>query len=72
MIKQFFKISIKLETLLLTIPDDYLNYDRNSDMGIKFLNKLDKKILITNFYINSILKMLIYDFRNILLKLIKE
>jgi len=71
-IKHFFKISIKFEQVLITIPDDYLNNTEINNEEDKIFKKLDQKILITNFYVNAIIKMIIYDFRNIFIKLLKE
>lgn len=69
MIKQFLKTSIKLESTLNTINEDYLLFEKpKSQVETKLLNALDKKILITNFYVNTIIKMLIYDLRDILIK----
>ncbi len=71
-IKQFLKSSVKLEGFLSTIPDEYGLIDVRNENFVRKLNNIDKKILVTNFFVNAIIKMLIYDFRNIILKLLKE
>jgi len=54
----------------MNINDDYLM--DNNDKNIKNLNDLDKKILITNFYINAIIKSFLYDFRKTMINYIRE
>lgn len=72
MVKQFLKSSMKLEHFLLKIAEEnYSNYVFD-EKCFKKLNYIDKKILITNFYINAIIKIFLYDFRSILLQRLKE
>ncbi len=71
-IKQFFKASIKLERILIIINEDYLDDKSPSEIHIKVLKNLDKKILISTFYINAIIKLFLYDFRYIITKYLRE
>lgn len=72
MIKQFFKASLKLEQILIIINENYLISMGVDEAYVKELNKLDKKILITNFYVNAIIKLFFSDFRNIMINYIRE
>ena len=73
MIKQFLKTSIKIESILHSISDDYLEDEYiNTVKYLKDLDTIDKKNLITKFYINTVVKMLIYDLRNIIIKFLRE
>jgi len=71
-VKLFLKASIKLHQILIIINEDYLVENRINEIHIKDLNKLDRKILITNFYINGIIKLFLYDFRNIMINYIRD
>lgn len=49
------------------INEDYLKENPLSETYVNVLSKLDKKILITNFYVNAVIKLFLYDFRNIMI-----
>ena len=69
----FNKTSIKIESILHSISDDYLEDEYiNTVKYLKDLDTIDKKNLITKFYINTVVKMLIYDLRNIIIKFLRE
>ena len=68
-IKQFLKYSIKLEPILYSISDDYFYLNPIEDeKDLQIINLVDKKILIVKFYMNTIIKMLMFDLRYIILQ----
>lgn len=67
-IRQFLKSSIKLGHILSYINDDNLKDHKVNDTNIRFLQYKNKKILITNFYINAIIKSFLYDLRKTMIR----